>query len=37
MQEDEGSQENWDKIHKQALYWKPIDSIPLQSPSELRQ
>lgn len=36
MQEDKGSQEQWDKCHKQALYWQPQSSVPLQYPEELR-
>ena len=30
MQEDLGSQEEWDRVHKRALYWSPPDSVILK-------
>lgn len=36
MQEDKGSQDQWDKHYKQALYWTPESSIAKKYPEELR-
>ena len=36
MQEDKGSQEQWDMHHKQALYWEHQGSLPAKYPEELR-
>ena len=37
LMEDKGSQENWDKYHKKAIYWNPDDSIPLKPTYQLRK
>jgi hypothetical protein len=36
MQEDKGTQEDWEKVHKKALYWLHSDSMPLKTPTETR-
>lgn len=36
MQQDKGGQENWDKLHKKALYWCQDEAVVLKSPHETR-
>ena len=36
MYEDKGSQEEWEKIYKRALYWQPEDAVPILSPTQTR-